>query len=244
MFAILQISDSNTIFRKPKIQSQRINLPSGDAFFIVTADKHLGKIPWKSLEKCLGILKHNILLPDDITVPEGINITKFIPDILPRLILMNSTTDYITKHRLHFQNKSLTIFDEKAIYQSYIEKLLPCFCSIRIITDLPEKYSSLSRRLLENYGFSLIISTEESFNSDVVISHSCKAPIYFEGTIFTNEGNCMMNGRVFSGSEIDLPCLYKNLKPRNVGDMLFASALYESCNEKSLGKLQYKSFGS
>jgi hypothetical protein len=244
LFAILQISDSNTIFRKPQIQSQRINLPSGDAFFIVTADKHLGKIPWNKLEKCLGILKHNILLPDNITVPEGINITKFSSDILPRLILMNSATDYITNHRFHFQNKSLTIFDEKAIYQSYIEKLLPYFCSIRIIIDLPEKYNFLSRNLLENYGFSLIISTEESFNSDVIISHNCKAPIYFDGTLFSDEGNRLMNGRVFTGSEITLPELYERLRPENIGDILFASALYESCNEKALGKLRYKNFGS
>lgn len=244
MFAILQISENNKILRKPKIQSQRFDLPSGDAFFTVTAEKHFGKAPWKKLENCLGILKHNILLPDDIIVPEGINITKFTPDILPGLILMNSTADYITKHRLHFQNKSLTIFDEKAIYQSYIEKLLPCFCSIRIITDLPEKYSSLSRRLLENYGFSLIISTEESFNSDVVISHSCKAPIYFEGTIFTNEGNCMMNGRVLYGSEINLPEAYEILRPEGIGRVLFASALYESCKENSLAEIRYKNFGS
>ena len=90
LFAILQISDSNTIFKKPQIQSQRITLPSGDAFFTVTTDKHYGKIPWKKLKACLGILRNNILLPEDITIPEDVNITKFIPDILPRLILMNS----------------------------------------------------------------------------------------------------------------------------------------------------------
>ena len=244
MFAILQISDTNTILKKPQIQSKRINLPSGDAFFIVTTDKHLGRIPWKKLEACLGILRNNILLPDGITIPEGVNITKFSPDILPRIMLMNSSVHYITNHRLHFQGKNLIIFDEKTLYESYIEKLLSCFSNIKIITDSPEKYKAMSQKLLENYGFSLVISKEEIFDSEVIISHQCKVPLYFEGTVFTNENRYLMNSTVFSASEIDLPDLYENLKPKNIEDILFASTLYESCNEKDLGKLRYKCFGS
>ena len=244
MFAILQISDNNTIFRQPKIHSQRLSLPSGDAFFIVTADKHLGKIPWKKLESCLGILKNNILLPDTITIPEGINITKFTPEVLPYLLLMNSATNYIKKHKLNFQSKALTIFDEKAIYQSYIEKLLPCFKNIKIITDLPKTYESLSRTLLQKYGFSLIVSEDEAYTDEVVITHKCQVPIYYEGTVFTNEKRYLMNSTVYSGNDIDLPYSYESIRPENTDKILFASALYEKCKETSLSKLQYKSFGS
>ncbi len=243
MFAILQISDSNTIFRKPKIQSQRIDLPSSDAFFTVTAEKHLGKIPWKKLEKCLGILKNNMILPYGMTIPDGINITAFTPEVLPQLLLMNSATDYIRKHKLHFQSKSLTVFDEKTIYQSYIEKLLPCFKNIKIITGYPEAYEDLSCSLLENYGFSLIVSREEVYTDDVIITHKCQVPIYYEGTVFTNDRKYLMNSTVCSGSEIDLPYSYESLRPVNTDKILFSSALYEKCKEISLGKLQYKDFG-
>ena len=243
LFAILQISDSNTIFKKPQIQSQRITLPSGDAFFTVTTDKHHGKIPWKKLETCLGILRDNILIPDDITIPEGINITKFSPDILPRLMLMNSATDYITNHKQIFQNKSLTVFDEKGIYTQYIEKLLPCFGNIKIVTDGTDIYLSLSQRLLETYGFSLIISEEENFNSDVIITHSCKVPLYFNGIVFTNEKKYIMNAMVCYGNEINLPNQYESLRPQNIEDILFASALYEKCGVTELRNLKYKSFG-
>ena len=244
MFAILQFSDTNTIFRQPEIKSQRYNLPSGDAFFTVTADRHLGRIPWKKLEKCLGILRKNILLPEDMTIPPDINITAFTPDILPHLLLINSATDYIIRHKQSFRSKSLTIFDEKGIYQSYIEQLLPYFSSIRIITADTEKYEALLQALLENYGFSLIISDEEAFGSDIVISHQCKVPLYFEGTVFTNEKRYLMNGEVLSGSEIVLPDQYENIRPKNISPLLFASALYEKCKETSLSNLRYKDFDS
>ena len=239
----MQFSDTNTIFRQPKIESKRYSLPSGDAFFIVTADRHLGKIPWKKLEKCLGILRKDILLPEGITIPPDINITAFTPEILPHLLLINSATDYIQKHKESYKGKSLTIFDEKAIYQSYIEKLLPYFYSIKIITDQADTYESLSQNLLLNYGFSLLISDGEVINSDVVISHQCRVPLYFKGTVFTNEKQYLMNGEVLSGSEIDIPDIYENIRPKNIGRVLFASALYEKCKEYPLGKIRYKDFG-
>ena len=243
MFAIIRMTDKNTILRKSEIKSERINLPSGDAFFTVTTDKHYGKIPWLRLEKCLGILRQDIVTKEIITIPKGINITKFFPDILPRLILINSATDYIIHHKHHFRNKSLTIFDERAIYHNYAEQLLPFFRSIKIITPLPDSYKSISEKLLKVYGFSLVVSDGETKNSEVIIAHSCKVPIYYEGTLFTNENIYLMNSALCTGREIELPDKYERLRPTDIDPMLFASALYEKCGEKELGKLRYKDFG-
>jgi hypothetical protein len=242
LFAILQVSDKNTIFSKPKIQSQRIDLPSGDVFFIVTTDKQMGRIPWKKLENCLGILRHCILLPEHITIPEGTDITAFAPDILPRIMLMNSTTDYIINRKQFFHQKNLTIFDKDGLYTSYIEKLLPYFNNIRIITDKINIYEALSEKLMTEYGFSLIVSDTENFDCDVVISQRCNVPLYFSGTVFAGEKKHLMNATVFSGSESTLPDEYENIRPNNIGRVLFASALYEKCGEKALCKLKYDNF--
>lgn len=244
MFAILQISDKNTIFTKPKIQSRRIDLPSGDAFFIVTTDRHMGKIPWKKLVNCLGILRHCMLLPENITAPYDADITVFTPDIFPRIVLMNSAADYIIKQKQLFSRKNLTIFDKEGLYTGYIEMLLPYFESIRIITDKTDIYEALCEKLMTDYGFSLIVSDKESFNCDVVISYECKVPVYFSGKVFSGEKKFIMNAEVFSGSEITLPDEYENIRPRNIGRVLFASALYEKCDCKSLSSLRYKEMTS
>lgn len=242
MFAILQISDKNTIFTKPKIQSLRVNLPSGDAFFIVATDKHMGKIPWKKLENSLGILRHGIVLPENITVPDSIDITAFTPEILPELLLMNSATNYIIKHKHSFRMKNLTVFDKNGIYTDYIERLLPCLNNIRIITDKTDIYDTLCEKLMTDYGFSLVVSEKESFNCDAVISYKCNVPAYFCGTIFSGEKKYIMNAEVFSGDEIDLPEEYECIRPQNIGRVLFASALYEKCGCNDLARLKYKSF--
>ena len=239
MFAILQISDTNTIFRKPKIYSQRITTPDGEAFFTVTAEKHLGRIPWKKLESCLGILKKHMILPEDISLPEHSAITEFSPDIFTRLLLMNSAVDYITKHKDEFIYKTLTIFDEKGIYENYIEKLLLCFANIKIITNRPENYNTLSHKLMDNYGLSLLVSSVKSYDSDVIISHHCSAPVYFSGTVFTNEKKPLINGKLFTGNGIILPTEYENLNTCKTESLLFASALYEKCGCSNLAHLKY-----
>ncbi len=247
MFAVLQFAEPEkkirSFFTSPKIASERITLPSGGVYFVVTAEKHRGKIPWKKLESCLGILRRDVILPEGVTVPKYVNITAFTPNILPRLLLINSATEYIVMHKAHFLSKSLTVFDEYGIYVSCIESLLSIFSSIKIVTGQGEKYEELSHHLLKNYGFSLMVTDKESFDSDAVISHSCKVPVYFGGAVFTNEKKYLMNSRPLSGSEILLPDLYENLRPHNVGRLLFASALYEKCDAKELKDLKYEDFG-
>ncbi len=246
MFAILQITESerklHNIFRKAQIESERINLPNGRAFFIVRLKKRRKNIPWKKLEKCLGILRHCVLLSENITVPDGINITVFTPDILPQLILINSATDYIINHKSEFITKNLTIYDKDGIYPNCIEKLISCFSFVKVITPVAEKYDHISRTLLENYGFSLIVSSDEKWDTDIVISPKCNVPVYFSGKLFTNQKKYLMHTEIFSGSNIELPDEYENICPANISRILFASALYEKCGVEEIGELRYIDF--
>ncbi len=243
MFAVLQTADSKTLFGKSKIESRRISLPSGEAFFIVNISCRKGKVPWKKLEKCLGILRKDVVLPDGIKIPDNVNITAFKPDIFPRLLLINSAVDCIMKKGLSHK-ESLCIFDERGIYTDYIEKLINFFSSVKVITPFAQKYEDISRKLLRDYGFSLIISSQGKCGSGTVISHSCDVPLYFKGRIYTGERKYLMNAEVFSGGDIELPEEYERLRPENIGRVQFAAALYEKCGLEKLGELRYRNFDS
>ena len=243
MFAVLQLSEPKNKLKRGRITSQRIALPSGGAFFVVSVEKSFGKIPWKKLEKSLGILRKDVLLPKGTLIPEGVNITAFSAQLFPRILLMNSAAEYIAKNKSDFIPGSLCIFDEMGIYLTYIERLMNCFSLIKIVTDKRAEYEGLSQQLLENYGLSLVISNKASACGDAVISHECRVPVWFNGTLFTNEKKHLMNTRAFSGSEICLPEFYEGLRPDNINKLLFASALYEKCGEKALANLTYENFG-
>lgn len=239
MFAVLKNGKTGSVFRKLKIRSQRVTLPGNDAFFVVTLENFRGKASLKKLEDCLGILKKDVLVSGDMPLTEGTDITVFSPDILPRLLLINSASDTLKGCRY----KSLILYDEKGIYTHCTAKLTDSFDRIRVVTPFTQKYEEVSRKLMENYGFSLEVSSCESFGADVIISHSCRVPLYYSGIVFTNERKYLMNSQVFSGKEITLPDPYEDLRPENTDTLIFASALYEKCGITDLGKLKYTDFG-
>lgn len=239
MFAILQITKSNSFFPKLRIHNQRIILPNDEAFFNISVETSRSIKSLKKLENCLGILKKDVIINGNTALPDNCGISLFLPDILPGLLLINSAADKLKKRRF----RSLILYDEKGIYPDYIDKLIDSFGRIRVITPSPKKYNSAVRRLMENYGFSLEISTTADFEGDVIISDSCCVPLYYSGTVFTNEKKYLMNAEIFSGSEINLPEFYENIRPNNVSSLLFASALYEKCGVTELGKLKYTDFG-
>lgn len=238
MFAILQISKADSIFRKLRISSQRIILPNGETFFVVNAENIKGTASLKKLESCLGILKKDIVLCGDTPLPGGSKISVFTPDILPRLLLINSALDILKNRRY----KCLILYDEKGIYPHLLKLLTNSFDRIRVITPVPNIYSPVALELMASCGFSLEVSATADFDGDVIISDRLCVPLYYSGTVFTNEKKYLMNARVFSGSGIILPDFYENLRPKSINPLVFASALYEKCGVGELSKLKYKSF--
>ena len=243
MFAVIKLREPRRRFGRGTITSERITLPSGEAFFIVTVEKAFGRVPWKKLEGCLGILKRDVILPKEVAVPSNVGITEFVPDIFPGLLLMNSALYYIESHKNEFTSRSLTVFEDRGAYIDYIENLARCFATIKVVTQNSEEYEKLSLRLMEKYGFSLVITDKECFDSDVIIARSCDVPLYFAGTVFADKKKFMMNSAVFSGSDVVLPEPYEKLKPEGVGRVAFASALYEKCAQTQLQDLKYADFG-
>ena len=239
MFAVLQIKDKTNIFSKSKTESQRLTLQNDEAFFIVTAEKHFGRVPWKKLESCMGILRKDVILTEGATLPKGCGITEFVPDVFPRILLINSAIKELQGAR----NKSLIVFDEKFIYADYMKKRVNSFERIRVVTPIPQKYDNVACELMENFGFSLEVSDKHCFKADVVISWECDVPLYFCGEIFTGERKFLMNAEVYSGGDIDLPEEYEKFCPEGVDKLQFASALYEKCKVKNLGNMTYKDFG-
>ena len=239
MFAVLQIKDKTNIFSKSKTESQRLTLQNDEAFFIVTAEKTFGRVPWHKLADCMGILRKDVVLSEDITLPDGCGITEFVPEIFPRILLINSAIKVLTGTR----RKSLIVFDEKCIYQSYMKKLVNTFDRIRVVTPEIGEYELVADELMENYGFSLEVTNKPSYKADVIISCECSVPLYYSGEIFTTEKKYLMNGKVYSGRDIDLPEEYDKLLPGGVDKLQFASALYEKCKVKTLGNMTYKDFG-
>lgn len=236
MFAVLSFYDSKKafggVFSKSKISSERVPLPNGEVFFIVSVERKRGKIPWKKLSSCLGILRDDVLISGDVTVPKDVGISKFVPKEYDRILFFTSAVEHITSQKKTFD--SLCVLDEKGLFIPFVTKVLPYFSQIKIITPLIEKYEKLSKELYLEYGISLLITSNGEMAGETVISFdSSEVPVTFSGTLYTSHKRLLLSGKVLCPSPPALPSYCKELCPKEVDPLLFAAAVYEKCGMRN-----------
>lgn len=241
MFAVVRFEEKEkgikNVFSKKGIKSQRIFLPNGESFFIITAQKHKGKIPFEKIAEFSGILNKSLIFPESCTVPEEYC---FEPKKLKQKMLFQLLVSYLQKNRPDIFSTSLCICDSEGIYAKEIEQLLPFAFKIHIVCERPDLYENTVKHLFSEYGISVTVS--ENFNSlakkcSIVLSEdSSQLPLGFYGVLFTLKKGSVPAEKVFTAEVSGMSAEYEKLCPEDISETLFACALYEKC------KVDYKEF--
>lgn len=245
MFAVLNFYEDkkgiSSLFSGDKITSHRHLLDNDEVFFTVDIKKRRGKIPWKKLEKCLGILSQDVLLPKEITIPQNINITKFSPEKYNLILFFSSAAKHIRANKQIFG--SLCVYDQKGLFLPFVESLITSFSVIKIISPFLDEYEKLSEELLDKYGASLLITKNGKLCGDIIISpQSNLVDLTFSGTLYTISGRRLLSGRVLCPQKLILPNKITELCPENIDEIDFAGALYEKCAIEDALKGEYCAF--
>ncbi len=240
MFAVVKLVQQEksfwSRFKRPKITSERVSLPNGECFFIITAEKKGDKVPFKDILSVSGNLSDSLIFENDFVFDSSWNYTPFVPTDLRKRLLFDLAVRHLQKLKLNPAETGICICDSEGLYKDSLEKMVSLAAKIHIITPDRKIYESEVKRLLFEYGVSVTLS--RSFdcvanNCNVAVSHtSGHIPLSFSGLIFTNEKRPFLNSRVFSVESADLPFDYEKLRPNGVDKFIFASALYEKCKVK------------
>lgn len=249
MFATVECKDAQSgvktffrdLFSFPEIMFYRVHAPDGDYFYRVVATEYRGQVPLDEISEKLNKLKGSVLFDINIPCDESTGCLEFHPSRLPALLLFNSFTDYIHNLSLPPLKSSLTVFDSDGVYADIIQRAVSLFSKIEVYTKKRSLYESISRKLMDEYGISLLVS--DSFSgkapkSTVILSPG-EIPFcdFFGGIIFSLCDTFPPCNCALKGEGIDLPCEYELLRPGGIDKMSFASALYEKCNVQKLGAL-------
>ncbi|MBQ8503151.1 MAG: hypothetical protein IJ491_02615 [Clostridia bacterium] len=237
MFAVVMFKEKErsflSFFKKQKIMAERVNLPNGESFFVITAEKKGDKIPFKEILSFAGGLGNSLIFPSDFCFLPEWDYTPFEPKQLKKKMLFDSAVKHLEKTKLNPMEVSVCICDDEGIYSDEIHKLLKLAAKIHIVCHNKELYEKEIKEILFEYGISITLSS--SFDAratlcNVVISHESEnIPLFFDGTVFTNEKRPFLAQRCFGTQSIRLPFEYEKLRPPGVDKLTFASALYEKC---------------
>lgn len=226
-------------FRRAEIKYERIDLPSGEGFYLCKAELHRGKIPWKEIKE--NSPSDKFMLPFEIK--DRAPLEELQPKVLPRIMLLNSAVDYMEKMNLSPSKTQLTVVDPKGIYLNCFYPLIKLASLITVVTHKEEEYTLLSDRLFESYGISLMLRRDYSDmgreNCFLLDYDGNNIPLSFKGTAFSKEKKYLLNGKSLTPGGFVLPSEYERLWQKNTDKLKFASALYELCKVQELEKLSF-----
>lgn len=230
------------VYKKPDVVQTAVR--NGAPFFTIYVSRRKGEIPWKDVEFYAGNCCERILLPDGIVPPKNSRVKKFTPQFLPQKVLFNTACELLSRSRQNPVGRVITLFDKNAVLAREVHRLVPFASSVRVITDSEEKYEEVSKRIMEEFGASLIVSDNvlTAEDSGFIISfegvpddfHPRKLCAVLCGKEQPSRGFIAVTGR-----EMNLPSEYCRLVPKNIDRDNFACAIYEKCGVAVLSGLMY-----
>lgn len=229
MFSVLNvIQPKKSLFGKRKCTVEMLLSPvrSAAPYKVINVTPGKKGIDWRMVAQAAGASGKSILVPDGVQIPHGIGIERFVPRILPSVILLN-TVAAMASEKL---NRSILIVDRCGLLADYVKRVVPSASKITVVTDEPERYIEASVEIMEEYGASIRVCSEtgddESF--DIAVSDE------------------EVNGAALCLSPADVcknTCInekiqeYSRLCDNSIDPFLFVSALFECSGLQTLGEL-------
>ncbi|MBQ3151780.1 MAG: hypothetical protein IJB86_11110 [Clostridia bacterium] len=236
MFSVIEIVDNKRgklffpFIRKPP-ELLKVAVKDGAPYFKIKVQKYK-KIPWDDILYMAGRCASNVIVDEKIELPFDLNVRRFVPEILPMKILFNTVHDLLDF--LNIKKAIIGINDPDAKYCDFIALMVRYCSEIRVLTYNNQKYEDVCLQIFDEYGLSVILTevTDSLKKCDYIISEkSTDESITF--SLYGKDDSRMC------AEVINLPPVYSQKLPEGVGELTFASALYELCGVKRLGKLRY-----
>ncbi|WP_312640550.1 hypothetical protein [Hydrogenoanaerobacterium sp.] len=248
LFAVLRIEKQQDegIFarllhrmKQRKMKAEAVDTPFG-SYALLTAQSM--QVDWDKVDALCGRAGRNLVLPRQLSIPEGYALRRFVPTALTLRVLCNTCVEIIRHSKLPLYRKIVTLVDPMAHYIDFVPELLYHCITVKVATSQVERYNLLSEQLMEELGASIVVTDSlDNFDSSILVV--CPG----------DEGldKIVTNAPVLTAGNIDIPSVCKLVGdmqiqprgelaayvPKGITPLDFAGALYELSGWQGATKL-------
>ncbi len=205
----------------------------GLPFFILEIPENISDKCWKIIAEKCGRYASRIIAPRSLSLPDFTGLKRFISSRINSVLTFNTAKKIIENAELNPRDFSVTLTDRNALQPAKALTLLPLSSTVRIITSFPEKYASVCRQALDEFGASIIIRSayEKSKKTDIVICcDGVTTPEMHNSAVFIF--NSRPTGKInFMMSDISLSKSHSEILPDNIDPLDFVGAITELCGD-------------
>ncbi len=245
MFTVLQIEPyqkprflQRLFYRPPAPKAERIAVRGGMFFYraVLFADKH-GEADLSVLPDLVGSSAQRILFCGEDTRELAPPLRRFVPVLYPSLLFLNTAYDFLKAMPTPPNMRALGVVDADARLQKLLFPFVRLAKTVKVYTNMPEKYDVLCAEILSEWGLSVIVSEQIDAlaDCDVILAPFAAAAGGQVGILQCGR----RAGQCYAGDSLLLPSEAEARRPSGVAPVQFASALYELCNASELKDLRY-----
>lgn len=214
--------------RRCEAEAVRTAVKGGAPFLRLTVFPGRKGVDWGLVERAAGRSGRFALLPDGVEWPPSCRLRRFVPEVLPLKIMLNTAAETLRDGKE--QGRSLLIRDENAVLSPYIDRVVLCASQIRVQTERPELYYEAAARVMERFGAAVSVGPVEPV-SGTVDAAVTNEPL--ENAKMNFAAQSLMDGQ----TPFEMPEEYRRLCPEGIDPFLFLCALYECSGVRAAGEL-------
>lgn len=223
-------------FYKPTQPQIEKNPVFGGGFFYTVRiyPQKTGAYDLSALPQLLGICCKRLLMtePDALALPPVC--APFSPKLYPYIVFLNTVQRFLRENITAYRTETLGIADVNGLFAARLTEHLPTVRQMFVYTCAPEKYAGVQEAAMQQFGATVVFCTRERIRGcDLQLICSDFSKTGVAGMLKVPQAH----GTVLVGDGLLLPPAYAAKNPAGIAPMLFASALYECCNQLPLGDL-------
>lgn len=216
----------------------RVAVRGGAFFYTLTlyADKH-GEVDFSAVpEMCL----RRVIPVEGVELSKNCPAKLYKPSVFPLTVFLNSSIGLLKRAEDDPRTRTIGIVDQNARLQHGVENFIPYAKTIRVFTEMSEKYDAVCEMLVKAWGVAPVVSNNPTAmqSCDYVFAPFQNIEGVRQGTVRVRQGG----NTILSGNTVLLPPEIEMRRPAGTDPLLFAAALYELCNVKEIETLTYDGF--
>lgn len=201
-----------------------------------------GKINWDIIDEYVGIQRDGILCSEYLELPADMGYRRFASEEFSKRLCTNMALQILSKVQDASKLKVCfyDLYGESADTLIHILEYCP---EVRVYTQNSELYSNIRDVILEDTGISPIISCDESILEDtdfLIAPCKIKNTLPLKNKAITLTSVCPdagQKGALYFRYHFKMPTRFADIKPAELSDFYFATALYVKAKQHQLGTI-------
>lgn len=200
----------------------------------ITYTQKFGSVRFDRIKRFAKISFIDTVCDKNLRLPQKLGFTRFFDNKLMNRYAVSFALLTLEQAKINPHKIRLCLYDPYGLYVSYVQQLLQYSSVLKIYTKQDELYLSESSKAYAYCGVSPIIcdSIQALAPCDILIApYKIKQPVPTDKrtVIFTSgQPSSPVNGIIFDSYIAKLPSALKKIKPAELDDTYFMSALYSA----------------